>query len=105
MKREVVVFLVLGSFVISLLEAPSAFTSVARAWNGPYPELGTCSGSEKGAEKECHSLVPDAPLPMSPTSSLASLPAPHSPQPKLIPAAHRTSNSSDPTSLPSLAEN
>ena len=38
MKREVVVFLVLGSVVISLLEAPSALLSVTRAWNGPYPE-------------------------------------------------------------------
>ena len=105
MKREVVVFLVLGSFVISLLEAPSAFTSVTRAWNGPYPELGTCSSSESGSEKGCHDVVPEAPAPKSPTSSLASSPVPPSPQPKLIPAVHRTSNSSDPTSLPSLAEN
>jgi len=39
MKRQLAVFLILGSVVILLLEAPSAVLAVSRALRGPYPEL------------------------------------------------------------------
>ena len=106
MKREVVVFLVLGSCVISFLEGPSALTSVMRAWNGPYPEC----ASERSISREVEPLqVEEArnPVPMlwaSHGSFGAQQQAP-STRPELIPAVYRASNSSDPASLPSLAEN
>ena len=108
MKREVVVFLVLGSVVISLLEAPSALLSLTRAWNGPYPE---CRAESPAA---LSTTLPAAPgprassfEPASRRSARAITPALYSPQGPLrpIPALMRASSSTDLASLPSLAEN
>ncbi len=94
MKREVTVFLVLGSCVIFLLEFRAAVTSVTRALHGPYP----------AAQRSQTATIPALRAMISP----GILFHPASSEPR-VPQANgkslATSSSNDPSYLPSLAEN